>query len=107
MIPAARASTCHDSSTGTDADSDGWCEVDTPNDCDDTDPGVNPNAAEDGIDDVDDNCDDSVLVHRIFVHEMSSTITTPFTLLGHHDQVSSGGEDILQFIVDGSNPRMV
>ena len=107
LIHSARAlDPCHDSSTGTDADADGWCEVDTPSDCDDANDAIHPNAAEDGIDNVDDNCDDSVLVHRIFVSEMSSLISAPFQYTGNVSQVSAGGEDSLHFTVDGSNPRI-
>jgi hypothetical protein len=78
---------CHGGGIGVDADGDGWCHPgDTPTDCDDSDSLIFPDASEDGIDDVDNDCDDSVLVHRQYVQSMESNV-----LSAGHDFATHGG----------------
>ena len=56
------------SARATDNDSDGSDTTDTPPDCDDGDDKTSPREPEDGRDDVDNDCDGSVLVHRTYTN---------------------------------------
>jgi hypothetical protein len=52
------------------ADSDGWAP---PEDCDDTRSDIHPWAAEDGVDETDEDCDGALTVQRIWVGSFSTT----------------------------------
>lgn len=82
-----------------DADGDGWdTTTSTPVDCDDTNPAVNPAASEDGLDEVDDDCDGSVLIHRVYGSSMNSLVTNDFTLGSGATQITTGPEGVVRFI---------
>lgn len=85
-----------------DTDGDGWDDTtSTPVDCDDSNSAIHPHAAEDGTDDVDEDCDGSPLIHRIYTQGMTSLADSEFTYGSGVSRISSP-DNLLRFTV-GAN----
>ncbi|MFZ5477297.1 MAG: putative metal-binding motif-containing protein [Myxococcota bacterium] len=77
---------------GYDEDGDGYCENESPTDCNDGDPDINPAEAEDGTDRVDEDCDGSPSVRRPYVVGFEGL--NDWTTSG--DVISGGGQVVLR-----------
>ncbi len=63
-----------------DADQDGWHAEGALPDCDDDNEAVNPAAAEDVSNEVDDDCDGSRLIRRVYVTALENPGAVDWTL---------------------------
>ena len=63
-----------------DADQDGWHAEGALPDCDDDTEAVNPAAAEDVTNEVDDDCDGSRLIRRVYVTALENPGAVDWTL---------------------------